>query len=305
MVEIIRMIYTIAVLALCIIVNGKGMVTYMKPFSLLLKLNKISMSRARNLRCATFLSFFLIACPLIIKAQTTYTQISNEIDLVRAINDRWSAELGIAGTYSNTPSEDRIFKTNIQRNIIGWAHYQYSPRWKFSSFLAYFHNKDVPEIGQFKAPEWRFALQGRYYFHKTGYIMNTDIRAEVRFISDTAGVFEDIYRYRQKFKYLQPINSQILRKGVVFVYASDEIIFRSKAKETGMTHFDRNLFTVGAGYLITDDLQIELAYVNEFVPRDDGNIIYNVLSLTLTVNNLLRKVGKLIAGEPKEPVVEE
>ncbi len=64
----------------------------------------------------------------------------------------------------------------------------------------------------------------------------------------------------------------MLRQGVIYVYASEEIIFRSKAKETGMTYFDRNLFTIGAGYLFTDDLQLELAYVNEFVPRDDGNM---------------------------------
>ena len=72
-----------------------------------------------------------------------------------------------------------------------------------------------------------------------------------------------------------------------------------------MTYFDRNLFSVAAGYLLTDDLQIELAYVNEFLPRDDGNLIYNVVSITLTVNNLARKVGKLIAGKPAEPAMDE
>jgi hypothetical protein len=245
------------------------------------------------------LSFFFIAFPLIIIAQTKYTQISNEIDLVRAINYRWSAELDVAGTFSNTPSEARILKTNVQRNIIGWAHYQPLPRWKFSSYVAYFHNKDVPEIGQYESPEWRFALQGKYYFNKIGFTLNTDMRAELRLISDEEGVFEDVYRYRQKLKFLKPLNSQMLRQGVVFVYASEEIIFRSTAKETGMTYFDRNLFSVGAGYLFTDDLQLELAYVNEFLPRDDGNIINNVISFTLTFNNLLRKLGNLIAGEPK------
>lgn len=257
------------------------------------------MSSVKIICHTIFLSFVFLVFPLIITAQTKYTQISNEIDLVRAINDRWSAELDLAGTFSNTPSEDRILKTNIQRNIIGWAHYQPLPRWKFSSFLAYFHNKDVPEIGQYESPEWRFALQGKYYFHKTGFTLNTDMRAELRFISNEEGVFEDVYRYRQKLKFLKPLNSQMLRQGVVFVYASEEIIFRSAAKETGMTYFDRNLFSVGAGYLFTDDLQLELAYVNEFIPRDDGNIICNVVSLTFTFNNLLRKLGNLIAGEPK------
>jgi hypothetical protein len=257
------------------------------------------MSSVKIICPATFLSLAFIVFPLIIKAQTKYTQIANEIDLVRAINERWSAELDLAGTFSNTPSEDRILKTNIQRNIIGWAHYQPLPRWKFSSFLAYFRNKDVPEIGQYKAPEWRLALQGKYYFNKVGFTLNTDMRIELRFIADEDGVFDDVYRYRQKLKYLKPLNSQVLRQGVVFVYSSEEIIFRSTAKETGMTYFDRNLFTIGAGYLFTDDLQVELAYINEFVPRDDGNIVSNVVSLTLTFNNLLTKLGNLIAGAPK------
>lgn len=257
------------------------------------------MSSARNICHTIFLSFAFIVFPLIIKAQTKYTQISNEIDLVRAINDKWSAEVDLAGTFSNTPSEDRILKTNIQRNIIGWAHYQPLPRWKFSSFIAYFHNKDVPDIGQYESPEWRVALQGKYYFNKIGFTLNTDMRAEIRFICNEEGVFEDVYRYRQKLKFLKPLNSQMLRQGVVFVYSSEEIIFRSTAKENGITYFDRNLFSIGAGYLFTDDLQLELAYVNEFVPRDDGNIINNVISFTLTFNNLLSKLGNMIAREPK------
>ena len=113
------------------------------------------------------------------------------------------------------------------------AHYQFSPRWKFSSFLAYYRNKDVPDIGQYEAPEWRWALQGRYYFHKTGFILNTDMRFELRFIADENGTFNDIYRYRQKFKYLQPLNSKMLRKGVVFVYASEEIWLSRRLKAWG------------------------------------------------------------------------
>jgi hypothetical protein len=263
------------------------------------------MSFHKILRFTTFLTLFFIAFPLLTYAQTSYTQFSNEVDLVRTISDRWSAELDISNTFSNTPTEKRILKTKVSGFAIAWAHYQFSPRWKFSSFLGYFLNKDVPEIGQYQAPEWRLALQGRYYFHKVGYTLNADMRAELRFIADEEGVFEDIYRYRQKLKFLKPLNSQMLRQGVVYIFASEEIILRSKAKETGMRYFDRNLFSVAAGYLFTDDLQLELAYVNEFLPRDDGNLIYNVVSVTLTVNNLARKVSKLIAGEPKETAVDE
>lgn len=257
------------------------------------------MSSARIVSYFTLLSFFISIFPLLVQSQSSYTQIWNEVDLVRAVNHKWSLELDLAGTFSSTPSESRILNTNIQRNIVGWAHYHAFPRWKFSSFLAYLRNKDVPEIGQYKAPEWRLALQGRYYFNKIGFTLYTDMRGELRFVADEEGVFDEVYRYRQKLKFLKPLNSQVLRQGVIFVYSSEEIIFRSTAKETGMTYFDRNLFTIGAGYLFTDDLQLELAYVNEFMPRDDGNIISNAVSFTLTFNNLLTKLGHLIAGEPK------
>jgi hypothetical protein len=253
---------------------------------------------------AFLISIFCIF-PLLIKAQTTYTQIWNEVDLVRAINEKWAGELDLAGTFSNTPSEPRILKTNIQRNFILWAHYQLTPRWKLSSFIAYYRNKDVPDIGQYKAPEWRFAVQGRYYFHKIGYTLNTDMRAEVRFIANQEGEFEDIYRYHQKLKYIQPLNSQVLRGGVVYLFASEEIIIRSKAKETGLKYFDCNLFTFAAGYLFTDDIQLELAYVNVFIPRDDHDEIDNAISLTLTVNNLLSKVGKLLTGKQGQPPQED
>jgi hypothetical protein len=42
-----------------------------------------------------------------------------------------------------------------------------------------------------------------------------------------------------------------------------------------------------------------------FIPRDDHNEIDNAISLTLTVNNLLRKVKKLIIGNQPEPVPED
>lgn len=254
---------------------------------------------------AILLFFFFSLFHLTNNAQETYTQIWSEIDLVRIINDKWSGELDLAATYSDTPSEDRILKTNTQRNVMAWGHYQFSPRWKFSTFLAYYRNKDVPDIGQYEASEWRTALQARYYFHKTGYILNTDMRFEVRFIADENGDFYDVYRYRQKFKYLQPLNSKVLRQGVVYIFASEEVILRSLKKETGIKYFDSNLFTLGAGYLFTDDLQLELAYVNVYIPRDDNDEIDHAISLTLTVNNLLQKVGRLISGPTKEIEPEE
>ena len=230
-----------------------------------------------------------------VKAQTiSYTQLATELQMARAINDKWAGEIYLAGTFSNTPSESRILKTNIQRYFAAWAHYYYSPRWKFSGSLAYFRNKDVPDIGQYFSPEYRLTLQGLYYFHKTGYTLSTRMRGELRYMMNADGVFEDKYRYRQMIKYVKPINSKVLRKGVYYLLTSEELLFKPNAKTKGVNFFDRNRFEIGGGYLLTDDLQIELAYVNEFMPRDNGNEIYNVICVTISINNPMTNLKKHI-----------
>lgn len=227
---------------------------------------------------------------------TSYTQWANELQFARALNTKWSAEVWLGGAFSNTPYESRVLKTNIQRYVFGWANYHFSARWKFSSSLAYYHNKDVPDIGQYFSPEYRLTLQGIYFIHKTGYTLLTRIRLELRFMMNADSVFEDKYRYRQLLKFVKPINSHVLRKGVFYLVSTEEIMFKPDAKTKGVDFFDRNRFELGGGYLVTDDLQIELTYVNEFMPRDEGNQIYNIVSLTLTLNNPLSNLKKRISG---------
>jgi hypothetical protein len=239
------------------------------------------------------LPFFISIFSLNGMAQTTsYNQISNEFQMTRAINDRLAAEIYLGSTFSNTPSDNRALSTNIQRYISTWVHYYYSPRWKLSSSLAYYYNKDVPDIGQYFSPEWRLSLQGIYYIHKTGYTLLTRMRGEFRLMMNEEGVYEDKYRYRQMLKYVKPINSKVLRKGVFYFLTTEELMFKPSAKTTGITFFDRNRFEIGGGYLITDDLQLELTYVNEFLPRDNGNELYNALAFTITLNNPLANIKK-------------
>lgn len=223
---------------------------------------------------------------------TTYNQFWNEIQFNRTINEKWSTELNLGAVYSSTESSSNIFQQNTQRSARVWGHYYFSPRWKFSSFLAYNYNKDVPEIGQFKSPEVRFALQGIYYFHKIGYTLSTRMRMELRHMRNEDGDYDNVLRYRQQIKYIQPINSKVLRAGVVYGVASDELFFKSGTKVTGLSFFDRNRLNIGAGYLYSDDIQIEITYANEYLPRDEGNQIVNAASLTVTFNNLFKNLNK-------------
>lgn len=262
----------------------------------------IKKTRKQRKTTILILSFIVVGCSSSVYAQTEkYSQFWNEFQFTRVINDKWASEINLGGSFSNTPSEDRILKTNIQRTARVWAHYYLSPRWKLSSFLAYYHNKDVPDIGQYETPEWRLALQGIYYFHKIGYTLSTRMRGELRFIKNQDGVYEDMLRYRQQVKFLKPINSQLLRQGVFYALASDELFVRSSVKTTGLTFFDRNRFAVGGGYVVTDNLQVELTYVNEFLPRDGNNQIYNALSLAITFNNFLPNLRKKLTAKPAEP----
>ncbi|RXM44049.1 DUF2490 domain-containing protein [Flavobacterium sp. YO64] len=232
---------------------------------------------------------------------TKYNQFWGEVQFNRTLSEKWSTELNIGTSYSSTESSPNIFDQNTQRSLRGWAHYYLSPRWKLSSFVAFYNNKDVPEIGQFQSPEWRFALQGIYYFHKTGYTLSTRLRTELRHMKNQDDTFENVLRYRQQIKYIKPINSKILREGVIYAIASDEIFLKSGTKVTGQSFFDRNRLNIGAGYLFTEDTQIELTYANEYLPRNDNNQIVNAVSLTLTFNNLLKNINKKILHKPEPP----
>jgi hypothetical protein len=235
------------------------------------------------------------------EAQTnTYSQIANEVQFARAINDKWAGELWLGGAFSNTPSNDKVLSTNIQRYFFVWAHYYYSPRWKLSGSFAYYHNKDVPDIGQYLSPEYRLTPQAIYYIHKTGYTLTTRMRIDLRYMMNSEGDFKFSWRYRQMLKFVKPLNSQVLRKGVVYLLSTEELIFKPEAKTKGVNFFDRNRFDIGGGYQITDNLAVEIAYLNEFVPRDSGNDVYNVMEFTLTFNNLFPQLREKLFPRSSE-----
>jgi len=266
---------------------------------------KLNMIKSHNWGMILLFLFAVILSGNVNSQTNSYTQLGNEFQFVRALSDKVAAEIYIGSTFSNTPNEPRILSTNIQRYLSGWVHYYYSPRWKLSSSLAYYYNKDVPDIGQYFSPEWRLSLQGMYYIHKTGYTLVTRMRGEFRYMMNSEGVYEDKYRYRQMIKYTKPINGKVLRKGIVYFVTSEELLFKPDAKSSGITFFDRNRFEIGGGYLVTDDLQLELTYVNEFVPRDNVNELYNVISFTATFNNPLTNLKKRMGLlEPKNSETE-
>ena len=267
----------------------------------------VSLMGSRSfLKAILFVFLGLQFVPSLLGGQTTvYKQFSPEFQLNKAVSQKWAVEFDLNSTFSNTPSEDKVFKTVIQGAGLVWAHFHFSPRWKFSSNLAYYLNNDQPEIGQFQSREWRFAVQSIYYINRKGFTLSTRMRPEVRFVTNEAGTYQTVFRYREMLKYIQPINSKILRQGTVYLVASEELLFRSTYKNTGIHHFDRNMFSLGGGYMINDDLQIELAYTNEFIPRDSGDQLNNLTSFTLVTNNLFSNIHKRIKKLVTTPAEQE
>jgi hypothetical protein len=117
---------------------------------------------------------------------------------------------------------------------------------------------------------------------------------------NSEGDFKFSWRYRQMLKFVKPLNSQVLRKGVVYLLSTEELIFKPEAKTKGVNFFDRNRFDIGGGYQITDNLAVEIAYLNEFVPRDSGNDVYNVMEFTLTFNNLFPQLREKLFPRSSE-----
>ncbi len=248
-------------------------------------------SRATLQGIFLFALIFLSLIPFAGNAQSsTSNQFWSRYKLSHAFGNKWASEIDFTGRFSDTPEKKSILATRSQFGIQGWAHYHFSSRWRFSGSVGFYDNFYLPDIDQESSTEWRFTVQGVYFFHKIGYTFSTRGRAEIRNIHDEENGITNTFRYRQRVKYQKPLNSKSFRKGVFYVLASDELIFRINSTEDHNTFFDRNVLSFGGGYVLTDNLQLEMAYVNQFLPRSDGNQIIHALSFTITFNNLLGQI---------------
>ena len=250
--------------------------------------------------CCT-LSFIQPRC----QEQTNYKQFWNEFNFTRTLKGKWSLELNLGQTWTSSPEQSSMFSYNSQLYARGWVHYHFNARWKFSFFYAYFFNRYVPEIKQKGLPEFRSAYQAIYYIHKLRYTLSTRLRIEDRHIRNDSGTFEAYYRFRTQIKLLYPINGKRIREGVFYGIGSEEFYFKTTTTLTGKEFFDRSRLTLGLGYSLTDDMQAELTYVNEFLPRDSGDEIYNVVQLNFSFNNFLENLKKKFSSKKENTQVSE
>jgi len=248
--------------------------------------------------------FVVITMPasLLFSQTNTYAQFWNEIGISRSIFKKSGLEFNFGQVWSGNSENKNMLADNSQVYFRGWFHYYHSPRWKFSGFLAYYSNKDVPELKQIKAPEIRSAVQTAYFFKKIPYTLNARVRLENRNIKNDNDKYETSFRLRMQMRCLYPLNAKIIRRGTVYAMGSDELMFKTGGSVSGSQFFDRNRLTIGGGYGITDDIQLEITYVNDYLPRSSVNELYNALQMNIYFINPFANIKKAFSHpHPVEP----
>lgn len=237
--------------------------------------------------------FFLSGLCVSSWAQTeTENQFVNEYQFNRTVGNKTAVELNLGQTYTSGVNQiSPLYKSSQVSGRI-WVHYYASPKWKLSGALSYLYNQDVPEIIQKKTPEIRFVAQGIYYFIKKDYVLTNRFRIDDRILQDENNSPNVVYRFREMIKLVYPISIIKFGKGSLYSIASEEVFFKTKGSGTGETFFDRNKLTLGFGYSFSDAFQLELTYINEYLPRPTNDKVFNCISTTLIFNDLISVLRK-------------
>lgn len=251
------------------------------------------------------LAWILIFLPQSVLGQKeALNQFWNEYAFTHNISENWVAELDGGLTSSGVPDDNNIFYGITQFSIRGWIHYYPADRWKLSFFYSYYYNKNVPELNQNKAPEYRLAVQATYnLFKQHRFNINLRVRFEDRNIENEQGIFEAVERFRFQGRAVYPINHVKIEKKTLYAFVSDELYFKTKSEISGSEFFDRNRATIGLGYKLSKDLQVEISYANEYLPRTSADKIYNALQINVTFENIFYDASKKVVR--KEAAVDD
>ncbi|WP_133509364.1 DUF2490 domain-containing protein [Flavobacterium chryseum] len=228
-------------------------------------------------------------------------QFWNEYVFTKDLSQKWSIEVDAGLNSSSTPQDKNMFHNVTQVYFRGWAHYYMVERWKVSVFYAYYFNKNVPELNQKNASESRTAVQATYNLVKLPKIkINLRGRFEDRHIENDDNYIEAVQRFRFQVKAVYPIN-----ENTFYVFASDELFFKTKSKVCGPDFFDRNRVSLGLGFAVSDNIQIEAAYANEIMPRDGNDKLVNAFQLKGIFNNFFSTIIKSYKRKKNEVDISE
>lgn len=240
-----------------------------------------------------YLVILLLSSSYLYSQTDKLNQFWNEYAFTKDLNQKWALELNIGLSSSSTPEDTNIFRNLTQVYGRGWVHYYPADRWKLSFFYAYFYNKNVPELNQEEAPEYRSAIQVTYnLFKHQRMTVNLRGRFEDRHLEAGGANFEAVQRFRFQIKGVYPLHKFTVNENPVYIFASDEVFFKTKSEVSGPDFFDRNRATIGIGVPINKDTQVEISYANEIMPREPNNQLVNAVQLNLIFNNFLPNLIK-------------
>lgn len=238
------------------------------------------------------LFFMLFLCFQTFAQTEKENQFSNQYQFNKTVGKKTAVEIDLTHIYTSGSNETNPFYKSSQISGRLWAHYYASKKWKISGFVSYLYNQDVTEITQKKSPEIRFAAQGIYYFIKKDYVLTNRFRIEDRILYNDEDNVDIVFRFREMIKLVYPISLVKIGKGSLYSITSEEVIFKTKGTTTGGSFFDRNRLTVGLGYSFSDAFKFELTYVNQYLPRDPNNKMYNTISTKLIFDDFISILRK-------------
>lgn len=240
-----------------------------------------------------------------LQAQTDeLNQLWNEYSFINDLNKKWQLEFDTGLVTSSTAYDDNAFYGVTQFYLRSWAHYYPDERWKLSAFFAHYSNKNVPELNQAKTREFRAAFQAVYsVINSDDFKMNLRVRAEDRHLQNGNGTMEAVGRFRFQIKAVYPLKSNTSAVGKFFVFASEELVFKSKSQVSGPDLFDRNRVSLGIGWKIGKDFQVETDYINEIMPREGADKLVNALRVRVIFKNVFSNFAETYKS--KKNVIDE
>lgn len=238
--------------------------------------------------------FFLYFIYTVSIAQTDdLYQFWNEYAFTKDLSQKWVLELDGGLVSSSTPEDSNIFHNITQVYLRGWAHYYAFKKWKFSASFAHYSNRNVPELNQKEAREFRTALQATYNLYQSEAVkVNLRGRLEDRHMETREGYMEAVERFRFQIKAVCPMSSLGIKAQRIYVFASDELFFKTKSQVSGPDLFDRNRAMAGFGFDISDNIKIEAAYANEIMPRSGTDKLVNAFQIKGIFNNFFTNITK-------------
>ncbi|OXA82025.1 Protein of unknown function [Flavobacterium aquidurense] len=239
------------------------------------------------------LSFFYFVCAVSSAQTDNLNQFWNQYDFTRDLSQNWVLQGDAGFVSSSTPDDPNMFHGITQYYLRGWIHYYAFEKWKFSAFISNYSNKNVPELNQKQAREFRTALQATYSLYQSAAVkINLRARFEDRHMQTDENYMEAVERLRFQVKAVCPLSTLGVKVKKMYVFASDELFFKTKSQVSGPEVFDRNRAMVGCGFAFSEDIKIEAAYANEIMPRSGTDKLVNAFQVKGVFNNIFSHLLK-------------